>query len=151
MSFSGLPSVDQRRRLNSRYRGLLVAVWAGVMGCSNSQALPVLKVHEVKGKVLLADGKPLIDGWIYFVPNGALTLTPSGRIGSDGSFSISTGGSGEGAPAGDYKIRIESPLYQTTKKAKKPVFPFKYTDEDGSGIVVTVKPEPNQLEPLVLK
>jgi hypothetical protein len=151
MNFSGLATVDQRQRLKWCYHTLLVAAWAGVTGCGSSQALPVLKVHEVKGKVLLAEGKPLADGWIYFVPKGNLTLTPSGRIGSDGSFSVVTGGSGEGAPAGDYKIRIESPLYQATQKAKKPLYPFKYTDEDSSGIVVTVKPEPNQLEPLVLK
>jgi hypothetical protein len=149
MSFSGLLTADQR--LKWCYHSMLVAVWAGVTGCSNSQALPVLKVYEVRGKVLLADGKPLADGWVYFVPKGDLTLTPSGPIGTDGSFSIVTGGSGEGAPAGDYKVRVESPLHQATQKAKKPLYPFKYTDEDSSGIVVTVKPEPNQLEPLVLK
>jgi hypothetical protein len=151
MSFSGLTILDQPRHLKWFCGGVLVAVWAGVSGCSNSQALPVLTVYEVKGKVLLADGKPLADGWIYFVPKGDLTVTPSGRIGTDGSFSINTGGSGEGAPAGDYKIRVESPLYQAAQKAKKPLYPFKYTDEDSSGIVITVKPAANQLEPLVLK
>jgi hypothetical protein len=151
MNFSGLNNWDQTRRLKWYCGSLVVAMWAGVTGCSNSQALPVLTVYEVKGKVLLADGKPLADGWIYFVPKGDLTVTPSGRIGADGVFSIVTGGSGEGAPAGDYKIRIESPLYQATQKAKKPLYPFKYTDEDSSGIVITVKPTANQLEPLVLK
>jgi hypothetical protein len=151
MSFSGLTNLDQRSRLKWCCGSLLVAVWTSVTGCSNSQALPVLTVYEVKGKVLLADGKPLADGSIYFVPKGDLTVTPSGRIGTDGSFSIVTGGSGEGAPAGDYKIRVESPLSQATQKAKKPLYPFKYTDEDSSGIVITVKPEANQLEPIVLK
>ena len=151
MSFSGLTSFTQRGRLTWCWSSLLVAVWAGATGCSDSQALPVLTVYEVKGKVLLADGKPLADGWIYFVPKGDLTVTPSGRIGPDGTFSIVTGGSGEGAPAGDYKIRVESPQYQATQKTKKPLYPFKYTDEDSSGIVITVKPEANQLEPLVLK
>jgi hypothetical protein len=152
MSFSGLAIFTQRGRLRWCWSSLLVAVWAGSMtGCSSSQALPVLTVYEVKGKVLLADGKPLADGWIYFVAKGDLTVTPSGRIGPDGTFSIVTGGSGEGAPAGDYKIRVESPQYQATQKAKKPLYPFKYTDEDSSGIVIKVKREANQLEPLVLK
>jgi hypothetical protein len=151
MSFSGLTDLDQPCRLKWCSGSLLVAVWAVVTGCSNSQALPLLTVYEVKGKVLLADGKALGDGWIYFVPKGNLTVTPSGQIGTDGTFSIVTGGSGEGAPAGDYKIRVESPRYQATQKAKKPLFPFKYTDEDSSGIVITVKPEANHLEPLVLK
>jgi hypothetical protein len=151
MSFSGLTNLDQRSRLKWCCGSLLVAVWTSVTGCSNSQALPVLTVYEVKGKVLLADGKPLADGSIYFVPKGDLTVTPSGTIGTDGTFSVVTGGSGKGAPAGEYKIRVESPRYQATQKAKKPLYPFKYTDEDSSGIVITVKPEANQLEPLVLK
>ena len=58
---------------------------------SRSQALLVLKFYEVKGKVLLADGKPLGDGSIYFVPKGDSTATPSRRIATDGSFSIVTG------------------------------------------------------------
>jgi hypothetical protein len=151
MSFSGLTILDQHRRRKWRCGSVVVAVLAGVTGCSNSQALPALKVYEVNGKVVLADGKPLTDGWIYFVPKGDLIVTPSGRIGTDGSFAIETGGSGAGAPAGDYKIRVESPQYQAAQKAKKPLYPFKYTDEDSSGITITVKPEANQLEPLVLK
>jgi len=151
MSFSGLTNFEPHSRLQWFCRCLLVAACAGVTGCGNSQALPVLTVYEVQGKVLLADGKPLTEGWIYFVPKGDLTVTPSGQLGTDGSFSIVTGGSGAGAPPGDYKIPVESPHYQAAQKAKRPLYPFKYTDEDSSGIVITVKPEPNQLEPLVLK
>ena len=76
--------------------GLVLALWAGVAGCRQSDSLPNLKVYEVKGKVLLADGKPLTNGWVYFVPKGELTVTPSAIIGSDGTFSLITGGSGEG-------------------------------------------------------
>src|ERR1700751_3754817 len=98
MIFSRLNKWDQPRRLKWRCGSFVVAALAGLTGCSNSQALPVLTVYEVKGKVLLADGKPLADGSIYFVPKGDLTVTPSGRIGADGGFSIVTGGSGEGGP-----------------------------------------------------
>ena len=130
--------------------GLVLALWAGVAGCRQSDSLPNLKVYEVKGKVLLADGKPLTNGWVYFVPKGELTVTPSAIIGSDGTFSLITGGSGEGVPAGDYKIRIETPGFQPAQKSKKGPFPSKYTDEDSSGIVITVRPEANQLEPFLL-
>jgi hypothetical protein len=130
---------------------LLLVIGAGLAGCRNADSLPVLKVYEVKGKVLLADGQPLDNGWVYFVPKGDLPLTPSGVIGSDGTFSLVTGGSGEGAPAGDYKIRIETLVSQSAQKSKKPLFPFKYTDEDSSGLEVTIRPEPNQLKPFQLK
>jgi hypothetical protein len=119
-------------------------------GCRNSDALPAYQVYNVKGKVLLADGTPLHGGWIYFVPKGDLPVTPSGEIGSDGTFSVVTGGSGEGAPAGEYKLRIETPQFQRAK-TKKPLIPVKYNDEDSSNLVVTVRAEPNQLDPIRLK
>ena len=91
-------STDRRPHRSRRLSGLVVALLAGLGGCHNSESLPVLPVYEVKGKVLLADGQPLSGGWIYFVPKGDLPLTPSGVIGSDGTFSVVTGGSGDGAP-----------------------------------------------------
>jgi hypothetical protein len=112
-----------------------------------------LSVYEVKGKVVLADGQPLSSGWITFVPKGDLPVTPSSEIHPDGTFSLVTGGSGEGAPPGDYKVRVEAPQFQQAapKSRKKPVFPAKYNDEDSSGLVITVRAESNQLEPIRLK
>jgi hypothetical protein len=152
MSVLSVTDAGPRRRLVRRLSGLVLAASAGLAGCRNSEGLPALQVYEVKGKVLLADGKPLTGGWIYLVPKGDLPLTPSGEIGSDGSFSIVTGGSGEGAPPGDYKVRVEAPQFQTSPQArKKPLFPFKYNDEDSSGLQVTVRAEANRLEPIRLK
>ena len=100
-----------------------MAVCAGLAGCGKSDSLPVLQVYDVKGKVLLADGKPLSGGWIYFVPQGGdLPVTPSGVIGADGTFSLVTGGSGEGRRPGDYKVRIEAPPSETDGKSRKPRF-----------------------------
>ena len=130
---------------------LLLAASAGLSGCGQSDSLPKLQVYEVKGKVLLPDGKPLSSGLISFVPKGDLPITPSAEIASDGTFSLVTGGSGEGAPSGEYKVRIEAPAIRPDPKTKKPPFPSKYTDEDSSGIVVTVLPQENHLDPIKLK
>ncbi len=136
------------------------ALWSGsvvagllavLCGCQSSDRLPSLTVYQVTGKVLLADGKPLTSGWIYFVPKSDLSVTPSAQIAADGSFSLDTGGSGAGAPPGEYKVRIEAPQAHVNPKSKKSLFPFKYTDEDSSGILVTVLAEPNQLKPFILK
>jgi hypothetical protein len=124
---------------------------AGLAGCGNRDSLPRLQVYEVKGKVLLADGKPLPSGWISFVPKGDLPITPSAKIASDGTFTLVTGGSGEGAPSGDYKVRIEAPELRPDPKTRKAVFPAKYSDEDSSGIVITVLPKENLLDPITLK
>jgi hypothetical protein len=130
---------------------LLTAILAALAGCHGSDSLPNYQVYEVTGRVLLSDGKPLGSGWISFVSKGDLPVTPSGQISQDGTFSLVTGGSGKGAPAGDYKVRVESPELQGGGKSRKALFPFKYTDEDSSGIVVTVRPQANELEPIRLR
>jgi hypothetical protein len=141
--------------------GLGLGLLAEVAGCGDSSgAPPVLTVYEVKGKVLLADGKPLDAGRIYFVhANGA--TTSDGKIGADGSFSLATGNSGEGAPAGDYRVRIEpddpsllaaaAPGRPRAAKGKKLPFDTKYLDEDSSGLKVVVKAGSNVLEPFRLR
>lgn len=131
----------------------MAAALATLAGCRGSDSLPAYPVYEVKGQVLLGDGKPLDGGWISFVPRGDLPVTPSGEIRPDGTFSLVTGGSGEGAPAGEYKVRVEAPQLQTAnpKSRKKPIIPARYADEDSSGLVVTVRAGSNQLEPIRLK
>jgi len=151
MSFSGGADVGRGLRLTHSLTGLVVAACAGLAGCGKSDSLPVLQVYDVRGKVLLADGKPLSGGQIYFVPKGDLPLTPSGVIGPDGTFSLVTGGSGNGAPPGEYKVRIESRQFQADGKVRKPQFPVRYNDEDSSGVLITVRAETNQLEPILLK
>jgi hypothetical protein len=151
MSFSVGDETGRGPRVPLIVRGLIVALCAGVAGCGKSDSLPVLQVYDVKGKVLLADGKPLSGGQIYFVPKGDLPITPSGEIGPDGTFSLVTGGSGEGAPPGEYKVRIESRQFQADGKVKKSQFPARYNDEDSSGVLITVRAGTNQLEPILLK
>ena len=150
---SSLAVFGRIRESQTRWRqnSLLMVFWAVLAGCHHDDSLPSLKVYEVRGKVLLGDGKPLARGWVYFVPTGNLTITPSAQIGADGSFSLVTGGSGEGAPPGEYKVRVESLEPQPARKTDKPLFPFKYSDEDSSGLFVTVRPEVNQLEPFRLR
>ena len=127
------------------------AALAALAGCNGSDSLPNYPTYEVKGRVLLSDGKPLKSGWISFVSKADLPVTPSGPIAEDGTFSLVTGGSGKGAPPGDYKVRVESPEFQASSKSRKTLFPSKYTDEDSSEIVVTVRPQANDLEPIRLR
>ncbi len=128
----------------------MAAALATLAGCGRSDSLPAYQVYEVRGKVVLADGKPLRGGWISFVPRGDLPVIPSGEIGPDGTFSLVTGGSGDGAPAGEYKVRIDAPQFPAAKH-RKPAIPIKYGDEDSSGLVVTVRAESNRLDTIRLK
>jgi hypothetical protein len=148
-----LTIVERGHRRTRLLNGPVFALCAVLAGCGHSDSLPVLDVYQVKGTVLLADGQPLSGGWISFVPKGDLSVTPGGEIRPDGTFSIATGGSGDGAPPGEYKVRVEAPqLLQASKRSRgKPLIPSKYNDEDSSGLVITVRAEPNQLTPIVLK
>ena len=125
-------------------------------GCgAEDGAVKQVTVYPVKGSVALADGKPLKGGKVYFVPKDG-ALTSEGKIGPDGTFTLETGGSGAGAPAGEYKVRVEpedTSLLAGKKAAKGKTLPFatKYLDEDSSTLTATVKADPNQLEPFRLK
>lgn len=122
-------------------------------GCSSSQDAAVVgSLYPVKGQVLLPNGKPLDAGKVVFVSTNG-TLSATGDVGSDGSFTLKSGESGEGAPAGDYKVRIEAdPVKHVAGKRGAAALPFpsRYLDEDSSEITVTVKAEPNDLPPIKL-
>src|SRR5437773_1893607 len=69
---------------------------------------PGRPVFPVRGQVLL-DGKPLAGVVIVFHPTtewGFDEGRPRAETGADGRFTVSTYGTGDGAPAGDYKVTI---------------------------------------------
>jgi len=125
------------------------------IGCGGGGDAPAtLSLNPVKGKVLLEDGKPLTGGQVVLV-SSTTGMSPTGKIGSDGSFTVNSGAQGEGAPAGEYKVRIEpeagvgSPGGKPKPGGKLP-FSSIYVDEDSSGLKVTVKAGENTLEPFKL-
>jgi hypothetical protein len=150
---------DARERSRAgRGRVLAGLLAVGLAGCRDgSEFGPVVPVYEVRGKVMLAGKKPLTSGRVYFVPTQEPFLTPSGAVGPDGTFRLTTARSGEGAPPGSYKVRVEPE--GAAPYVKKGAFygprnlpyPFRYLDEDSSGLTASVKPGPNELAPFVLK
>jgi hypothetical protein len=134
---------------------LALAILAVLPGCGGV-GISTATAYPVKGKVLLADGSPLKEGKIIFLPKEANGMPAKGDIGPDGTFSLKTADDREGAPAGVYKVRIEPAASSASVKggkletAKLP-FPAIYTDEDGeTGLTATVKAESTQLEPFKL-
>ena len=119
-------------------------------GCHGSGAAGT--TYEVKGRILLANGKPLTVGRVTFIASDDLRPPASGDLGPDGGFTLTTRDPGDGAAPGPYKVRIE-PAEGNAKarRPSRPLFPLKYVDEDSSGLTVTVRAEPNQLDPIALK
>ncbi len=118
---------------------LLVVTW---VGCGESNPLGGQTFYPVKGKVLLADGKPLTSGQVIFVATKS-TITSTANIESDGGFTFKAA-AGDGLPAGEYKVRIEAgssgPAVKGAGGAPKAKLPFdgKFTDEDLSGLTANV-------------
>jgi hypothetical protein len=159
MTVPTLPWTTRTTVLPQRASALLLAALAGLGGCGgDDNPVEKFQTYEVKGQVLLADGKPLKGGMIHFEAPDNLSRKAIGKIAPDGTFALNTGGSGPGAAPGQYKVRVE-PEDPTPRAAKdrrgsrpgRPPFPVKYTDEDASGLVFTLTPAPTQLEPIRLK
>ena len=110
-------------------------------------------LYPVKGQVLFADGKPLSDGTVQFLPTRG-GWPASGRIAADGTFSLKSK-TRDGAAPGEYRVRIEPGAEWLAKKGRAaPKLPFasKYREYDGdTGLTATVTTGGTQLEPFRLE
>jgi predicted outer membrane repeat protein len=118
---------------------VVVMAGLGVSGCGGA-GLGGGPDYPVKGRVLLADGKPLGTGRVVFVSDET-ALSHGGAIASDGSFELKQG-SRAGAPAGHYKVRVDVEESHASKARTKTTnlrFSAKYADEDASRLTALVK------------
>ena len=113
-------------------------------GCGTDR----LPVAPVEGKIVY-QGKPLEFGGVMFqAPSGP---PARGRIGSDGTFRLSTYGDGDGAVIGKHRVRItcfetQRPGAPPPSKDEEPglgesLIPRKYAGFHTSGLEVEVKPD----------
>jgi hypothetical protein len=117
----------------------MIAVVAAVSGGCGSGTFGSPSDYPVKGKILLADGKPLTSGRVIFVSDQT-ALSYGGTVTSDGGFELKQG-SRVGAPAGNYKVRIEvdeTTLPKGRSRSPHLPFPSRYLDEDVSKLAATV-------------
>jgi hypothetical protein len=139
-------------RLSRSALWLTLPILGALAGCSGGGAGPVAPTVEVKGRVLLRRDRPLARGRVVFVPVDPATTPASGAIEPDGTFTLTTRAPADGAAVGRYKVRIEPATTGTRgKRPNRPEFPVKYIDEDTSALAVTIRPEPNHLDPFRLK
>jgi hypothetical protein len=137
--------------------GLVVVCLAGCGGDARVQ-----KTHAVKGRVLL-DGKPFKGAFVALIPKDAskfvMNERPQATTDGDGNFVLSTYATGDGAPAGDYWVGIDSPNapaeddgsdQAVRKKKGAPSIPAKYNTAQKSGLEVTVPAGGTELKPFEL-
>lgn len=112
-------------------------------------------LYPVKGKVVSADGKSLEHATVVFHPvvAGDPSLSkPRGKVGADGTFTLTTITTDDGAPAGEYKVTVE--LWLAGPRSDDPPanrLPPKYASPEQSGLTATVGTGPTDLQPLVVK
>jgi hypothetical protein len=130
-------------------------------GCSEGQ-----RFNPVVGKVFWR-GKPAVGARVIFHPASATPNQPqpSAVVGEDGSFRLrtyvqETRATGDGAPAGEYKVTIDwsdlSPEAVSVDPGAMPPKPSdklggRYADSKRSTLQVTIKEGENTLQPFELK
>ncbi|WP_165069197.1 hypothetical protein [Paludisphaera rhizosphaerae] len=138
------------RTLAQRWRASAAAmVLAAFTGCGEGGAPGVgVATYPASGKVLKGDGSPLPGGIVTFVPGDEKAMKASGPIAADGSFTLNTDGIAPGAPAGEYRVRVElDPDGASAGPGARRAAPFpaKYVRESTSQLTATVKADaPNE-------
>src|SRR5262249_44449760 len=120
---------------------LATLLLSGTAGCTqNSEAHP--QTVTVKGKVTYL-GRPLMRGPINFLPDDGRPAI--GEIQADGSYSLSTFNSGDGAVLGHHRVVVTSTDGDPTimpgspgYRPPKELVPKKYMAADSSGLEANV-------------
>ena len=105
-------------------------------------------VHPVKGSVTVA-GQPAVGAFVLFTPVNevpdATDPRPRAEVEPDGSFAVSTYGSRDGAPAGEYIVTIK-----WTDRDEPDRLQGRYADATTSTLRANIKEGSNELPPFKL-
>jgi hypothetical protein len=118
--------------------------------CSNGHK-PIYPVH---GQVLF-EGQPIPGALVVFHPQGAdagTTEKSFAKTGPDGTFTLGTYESADGAPAGNYLVTVE--LWLSSGQGDEgPTsrLPPRYANPSTSGLTANVETGPIDLKPFELK
>ena len=114
-------------------------------GCGDKGVAGRPPVYPVSGQVLY-QGKPLEGAFVSFTPTEGGTHGASGRTDADGRFTLTTFDSGDGAPAGRYRVTVTKAEAVITpdpvnpeanpplKVEQKHLIPAKYSSPEKSGL-----------------
>jgi hypothetical protein len=108
------------------------------------------KLYPVRGKVLF-EGQPAEGALVTLHALDAsdpMEVAPRAYVQAGGSFAIGTYASGDGAPAGEYKVSVVWLPPDARERALSGSFPTKlpasYSDPKTSGLRGEVKEQPNE-------
>jgi hypothetical protein len=123
------------------------------IGCGSSSRSAV---HPTSGQVLVG-GKPATHARIVLHPvseTGTDLLRPTGTIGPDGSFRLTSYAQDDGAPAGEYAVTITwflaVPKKGTDETETRNFLPVRYARPETSRLRATIQPGSNELPAFLL-
>lgn len=143
------------RRLIAAALALLAA------GCSRAEFGDVRqRTYPVTGQVRL-DGRPVAGATVVFKPVDTAKFKwreqPQATTDAEGAFTVFTYASGDGAPAGNYRVGIavlgaadDEGGDQVRRDATAPKVPPRYATAETSGLSATVDTKPTVLAPFEL-
>jgi hypothetical protein len=150
--------IDVRRLM----QGLGMCLALSGPGCERPEP-ERLPVYPVRGQVLYRD-QPLAGALVVFEPIqpaqivAGEQLPSSGITSRDGSFRLSTYEPNDGAPAGDYRVKIATaPRSKADRGILSPsnspldVLRDRYLDPKRTGLRAQVNPRSNELPPFRLR
>lgn len=145
-----------RLRLPLPISGLLCLGCLTLAGCSGTSRTDL---YPVAGSVRV-NGRPAADAVVTLYPvNGpaAEEARPNGRADEAGHFTLTTHTSGDGAPAGEYRVTVtrivavtpaNRPVVEGENLTVRNMIPTTYARPETTPLKVTI--QPGATEPLVL-
>lgn len=127
----------------------MAATIFGASGCSKGKT-PWEQTYPAKG-IVKYKGKPIANAELAFLPTDAEApdaVRPKAKTAADGKFEVWTYQSGDGIPAGTYKVTIvhnEVAVSKGTIVAKPNSLPAKYARFDTTDLSVPITAGENEL------
>lgn len=129
----------------------MAALLFAVTGCGDGvDRIPTFKTQ---GQVLL-NGKPLANAFVVLHPESPELVPARASTDAQGNFNLTTFDTGDGAPAGNYKLTVAYylPIQQGGSLVPGPnVIPAKYSDPAATELRVSIQEGENLLPPVTLK
>jgi hypothetical protein len=136
---------------------IALGLLASLAGCGSSPSGDRLPVFPASGK-LTFDGRPLTGAFVVLHPKGAASgrtaPRPHAQAAADGSFTLTSYESNDGAPAGDYTLTVELRSlvnHGGDVTAGPNILPAKYGRVETSPIAIQIAEETNTLPDIQIR
>jgi hypothetical protein len=152
-----LTGVQSSARAAWTSRLICLPLLAALVGCGSSQRSDRLPVFPTAGK-LVYDGRPLNGAFVVLHPKGAAVghsvPRPHAQATADGSFTLTSYESNDGAPVGDYAVTVElRPLVKHggDVTAGPNTLPAQYSRSETSPVIVRIVEGRNDLAEIQIR